>query len=250
VTVTQRWPVSGSQQRKRLAVRQHSYSLVHARRLAWSWRHRRPCVGQQLLRHLVQTDQGAAGVAGTGIDIEDVLHLPNELAVALGRDQPLFPEPGLELVFWARAAPSGTRDARPAPVRPSDRPRAAGSSGRVLPAADCTPARSDVPPAPRPTCADTRPWGTAVQRRFQPLLHKRPAHPCNRGLAHRHRLGDRRIHPAWPSRTAVRFQQDAGVHQLARGCGACCDQALQLGTFGLTQADDVFLVYAASVRAA
>jgi len=64
-------------------------------------RHRqgRPDVPEQLLGSLVHAHLRMQRVVGAGVDLEHVLHAPDELGVSLGRDGPLIPQVRLKLVF-------------------------------------------------------------------------------------------------------------------------------------------------------
>jgi hypothetical protein len=53
----------------------------------------------QLDGTLVEADLGEAGIIGTSVDIEHVLHVPHELGILLGRDAPLLLQMGLQEVF-------------------------------------------------------------------------------------------------------------------------------------------------------
>ena len=78
------------------------------------------------------------------------------------------------------------------------------------------------------------------QRRRQPLLHERLAHPVHRRGATRPRLGNLLIVPAWPTRAGIGFEQNAGVdqHECRPRTGA--DQVIQLGAFVGGQTNNVF----------
>src|SRR5829696_4782778 len=59
----------------------------------------RPDVPEHLLGSLVHAHLRTAGVVGASVDLEYVLHAPDELGVSLGRDRPLLPQVRLEFVF-------------------------------------------------------------------------------------------------------------------------------------------------------
>src|SRR5215211_263027 len=61
---------------------------------------RRCCLCQQLPAGLVQAHLRPLRVVGTGVDIEDILHAPDELGIGLRRDAPLFLQVGLEFVCF------------------------------------------------------------------------------------------------------------------------------------------------------
>jgi hypothetical protein len=60
---------------------------------------RLPDIGTELNRTLIEADLWEAGIVGPGVDVEHVLHVPNELGVLLGWDAPLLLEVGGQLVF-------------------------------------------------------------------------------------------------------------------------------------------------------
>src|SRR5450756_280016 len=55
-------------------------------------------LADQLLGHLSQTDQRTLRIEGSGVDVEDILHMVDELGVRLGRNHPLLLAPGSKLV--------------------------------------------------------------------------------------------------------------------------------------------------------
>src|SRR5262249_57398906 len=61
--------------------------------------HRPPRLPDELLAGLVDTDDGAVGVVGSLVDLQDVLHPPDELGVGVGRDAPHLDQPRLQFVF-------------------------------------------------------------------------------------------------------------------------------------------------------
>src|ERR1700682_2751730 len=56
-------------------------------------------IGQQLLGRFVQTDLRSLGIVRSLIDIQHVLHPPNELGVGMGRNAPDLSQPRLERIF-------------------------------------------------------------------------------------------------------------------------------------------------------
>ena len=56
-------------------------------------------IGQQLLGHLIEADLGAFRIVGSGVDVEDVLHVPDELGILLGWNAPLLLQMRGQLVF-------------------------------------------------------------------------------------------------------------------------------------------------------
>lgn len=75
--------------------------VIDPRRLSRCGRHGHACIGHQLLTRLVQTHQRATRVVGTGIHLQDVLHVPDELATELIRQTPILFQPRLEFVFFS-----------------------------------------------------------------------------------------------------------------------------------------------------
>ena len=63
-------------------------------RRPWTRRQWLPDISQKLDRALVETDLGSLGIIGTGVDIQDILHVPAELSVLFGWDTPLLLEMG------------------------------------------------------------------------------------------------------------------------------------------------------------
>jgi len=57
-------------------------------------------LADQLLGHLIQTDQRTLRIEGSGVDVEDILHMVDELGVRLGRNHPLLLAPGSKLVCF------------------------------------------------------------------------------------------------------------------------------------------------------
>src|SRR5690606_2043124 len=92
--------------------------VVDACRAAGRHRLRVSHVGEQLDRALIEADERPPGIGGFGVEVQDVLHAPDELRVQ-GRDAPLLLLPGLHLVFFStrrtvsseisRTTPSWTR---------------------------------------------------------------------------------------------------------------------------------------------
>ncbi len=56
-------------------------------------------ISAKLDRALVEADLGETGIIRPGVDVEDVLHVPDELGVLLGRDTPLLLQVRRQLVF-------------------------------------------------------------------------------------------------------------------------------------------------------
>src|SRR5215472_1801447 len=69
-------------------------------RLPWRGGQRRAGLGEELAAGLVQADQGAPGVIRPGIDLQHILHPPDELGVLPRRNAPAFRQPWLELVCF------------------------------------------------------------------------------------------------------------------------------------------------------
>lgn len=65
-----------------------------------AWRHRQGLAGfaHQLLRAFVKANQRIPGIFWPLVDIQNILHVIDELGIRFGWDAPLFPEPGLEFV--------------------------------------------------------------------------------------------------------------------------------------------------------
>ena len=78
------------------------------------------------------------------------------------------------------------------------------------------------------------------QRRRQPLLHERLAHPVHRRGSTLHRLGNLLIVPAQPARAGIGLEQNAGVDQHGRRLLAGADQVIKLGALVGGQANNVF----------
>src|SRR5215210_4583091 len=80
----------------------HPFALVfvvHTARPARRHLHRGPRLRDELLARLVHADDGSKRIVRTFVDFKDVLHLPDELGVGLGRDAPHLDQPRLQLVF-------------------------------------------------------------------------------------------------------------------------------------------------------
>jgi hypothetical protein len=73
--------------------------VIHPLPVAGACRARRSRVGQELLADLVHADLWALGVVGSGVDLQHVLHAPDELAAGLGWDAPPLGQPGLQRVL-------------------------------------------------------------------------------------------------------------------------------------------------------
>jgi len=73
--------------------------VVLPRGMARGHRQRLARVGQQLPAHLVHTDDGKPGIVGPAVDVQHVLHVPDELGALCRRDDPFLFQPGLERVF-------------------------------------------------------------------------------------------------------------------------------------------------------
>src|SRR6266568_2393428 len=62
---------------------------------------------EDVLDVYTQTHQRAERVIGLGVDVQDVFHVPDELATGRTRQTPVLFQPGLEIIFFlACAAPS------------------------------------------------------------------------------------------------------------------------------------------------
>src|SRR4029079_13424777 len=75
--------------------------IVHAPRLARCHIHREPRLPDELLAGLVHADDGSQRIVGTFVDLENVLHLPNELGIGVGRHAPHLDQLRLQLVFFS-----------------------------------------------------------------------------------------------------------------------------------------------------
>src|SRR5262249_56002787 len=75
--------------------------VVEPLRLTRPGRDRLHGLADQLLAGLVQGDQGSPVVVGPVVDLQHILHGTDELGIGLGRDAPLLPQPGLDLVFFS-----------------------------------------------------------------------------------------------------------------------------------------------------
>jgi len=69
---------------------------VLAQGLACRHRKRGPRVREELLAGFIQTDQRPLLIQGALVDVQHVLHAPDELGVLGERDAPALLQPGLE----------------------------------------------------------------------------------------------------------------------------------------------------------
>src|SRR5258706_6036136 len=74
--------------------------VVLAPGLTWLHVLWRMLVFHQILAHLIHTEQRAARVVGTTIDIQHIFHAPDKLGGGLGK-APLLFQPGLEFIFFS-----------------------------------------------------------------------------------------------------------------------------------------------------
>jgi hypothetical protein len=56
-------------------------------------------IRQELCRALIEANLRSLGIIGTGVDIQNVLHVPAELSVFVRGDAPLLPELRRQTVF-------------------------------------------------------------------------------------------------------------------------------------------------------
>ena len=65
------------------------------------WR-RRPCNSERDRAYPpVQTHLRTERIVGSGVDVKDVFHVPDEVATRRTRQAPVFFQPGLEIVFFS-----------------------------------------------------------------------------------------------------------------------------------------------------
>jgi hypothetical protein len=83
----------------------------------------------------------------------------------------------------------------------------------------------------------------AIQRGFETVLDVLFADPGDSWLADLDRFGDGLVDPAWPVRTLIGFQQDAGMNQLPRGFRARRNQTLEMIAFGFGESDNVSFMH-------
>jgi hypothetical protein len=62
--------------------------------------HRIPALRDGLLARLLHADNGLKRIVRTLVDLEDVLHLPDELGISVGQDALHLGQPRLQLVFF------------------------------------------------------------------------------------------------------------------------------------------------------
>src|SRR6266851_4427550 len=82
----------------------HAAPLVLVVEAGWSPRcARQGCArfSHQLLTRLVQTHLRTERIVGSGVDVQNVFHVPDELATGRTRQAPVFFQPGLEIVFFS-----------------------------------------------------------------------------------------------------------------------------------------------------
>lgn len=80
----------------------------------------------------------------------------------------------------------------------------------------------------------------AQQRRRQPLLHERLAHPVHRGGPAFHGLGNPLVVPTRPARAGIGLEPNPGVDDHGRRPLPGVDPLIQLGAFLSGQTDNVF----------
>jgi hypothetical protein len=90
------------------------------------------------------------------------------------------------------------------------------------------------------------PRGPGGERRRDTLRHAELAHPAHRALADVEGRADLLVLPAWAARAHVRFEQDAGVRELACGSFARTRQILQHRALLIRQRDHILLVHGGS----
>src|SRR6266536_1896720 len=82
----------------------HAAPVVLVVEAGWSPRCGRQwcaCFGHQLLAGLIQTHLRTTRLVRSGVDVQDVFHVPDELATRRTRQAPVFFQPGLEIVFFS-----------------------------------------------------------------------------------------------------------------------------------------------------
>ncbi len=63
------------------------------------YRQRWSCAAEQLLAHFIHTDLPIAGIVGSDVDRQHILHTGYKVRIGFGGETPLLFQPGLELVF-------------------------------------------------------------------------------------------------------------------------------------------------------
>ena len=170
------------------------------------------------------------------IDVEHILHVPDEIGIGSGGMHHCSFSHGLRSFAQRSAAPSRTRRPRPPPGAPVHRPAAAASSAPARPAARCRRGRSDGPRRPR----------RARARRPDPgaCAPARPPAPVSTtgggtratvaGWTSRARQWPHRVQPGPPSLWSALSRMRAWVSMRA-GAVPCPIERAQLGTLRLGQ---------------
>src|SRR3712207_3214215 len=91
-------PVQGLAEQKQVDDALSFILIIHTLDVAGGGWQGRTRVAQQLLAHLVHADLRIARVVGSRIDVEDILHPPDELGIGLRWDAPVPLQPRLKLV--------------------------------------------------------------------------------------------------------------------------------------------------------
>jgi hypothetical protein len=84
--------------------------VVLAAHLAGRHRQRSPHLAYELLARLVQADEWIARGVRASVDLQDILHAPDEGGIGLRRDRPPFLLPGHQRAFLEHAAHRLVRD--------------------------------------------------------------------------------------------------------------------------------------------
>ena len=211
--------------------------VVVARRLPRRGGQRRARLAEQLLAGLVQADQRARRVVGPVVDVEHVLHVPDELGVGFGGMHHCSFSHGLSSFFSRSAAPSRARRPPPPPAAPVRRPAAAASSARARPAGRSRRGRPGAPPPRRRACARTPGPGACAPA--PPPARRSTYCAADAGDGGRDgppgpRRSPRRLQPG-AALALVGLEQDAGVGQHPGGRLPTPDQRAQLGALGFRQ---------------
>ena len=206
-------------------------------------RDRRACLGNELLRGLVQANQRAIRIVGPRVDSQHVFHRRYERAVGLGRDDPALAAMGLENVFLS-ARPIVELLARSTISSSTTFSSNKRKVQRARPLGGCEQARaislaSFSPSNIRGTAGATRCFRLSAASK--PSLHKLLANPVNHRWAGFQGLNDPAVAPGFAGVRNIGLQQYPRFHQLPGWAFPLPQHHLEPLALFAAQPHDIFL---------